>query len=132
MSHRFQHHSAVPTRFTVGAEHFVAARDGAPHVLQDAELLEAGRRLAEAQGALSVAHSSDAALAAAREEAAASRGQYQVARGVPPECKFRAHAREDSCWSSANESDYRCWCLDNVTSSVIVTWIASFAVLSWR
>lgn len=46
--------------------------------LQDAELLEAGRRLAVAQGALSVAHSTDAALAAAREEAAASREQYQV------------------------------------------------------
>ena len=45
---------------------------------QDAELLEAGRRLAEAQGALSVADSTDAALAAAREEVAASREQYQV------------------------------------------------------
>ncbi len=41
-------------------------------------MLEAGRRLAEAQGALSVAHSTDTALAAAREEAAASHEQYQV------------------------------------------------------
>jgi hypothetical protein len=51
-------------------------------LLQDAELLEAGRRLAEAQGALSVADSTDAALAAAREEAAASREQYQVSSCV--------------------------------------------------
>lgn len=40
--------------------------------------MEGRRRLAEAEGALSVADNADAALRAAREDAYAARAQYEV------------------------------------------------------
>lgn len=45
---------------------------------QESELMEGRRRLAEAEGALSVADNAEAALRAAREDAYAARAQYEV------------------------------------------------------